>query len=487
MMQLTNEGRSDRPDGRTLASKVRRGLILSFLNNAVARLGTLLAGIVLARLLTPADFGMFAVSLVAMNAMLSVFDLGVHMAIVRWPGDPRELAPTVTTLATGGSIVCYILCWLATPWFASALNVPSAVGAIRLLGLAVIIAGISAVPVGLLDRSFRQGRRMVGELLALGASVGTTIVLAVLGAGVWSLAWGRIVGNLLATIVFFVLADARLRLGFNPALARDLLRFGIPLAGAHVLAFAMLNLDYVVVGRALGPTQLGAYLLAFNLSSWPVNMFSAAVRRVTPAGFSQLVADVPRLHSSLARSLCLLTAAAIPICVLLAVCALPTVRFVYGDRWTLAADALRFLALLGAVRVITELIYDYLVAIGRSGANLLIQAVWFLALLPALTLGAQLGGIAGVGLGHVAVAVSIVLPACLVELRRSGVRLGSLAGAVIRPAVGGAVCAAIAGVTLKVVSDDPVMVIAAAGISMSAYLAIVAPVRHFVPKGNSAH
>jgi O-antigen/teichoic acid export membrane protein len=464
-----------------LARKVRKGLVLSFLNNAVGRLGTLLAGIVLARLLTPQDYGVFAVSLVALNAMFSLFDLGVHMAIVRWPGDPKKIAPTVSTLATVGSLLCYGVCWVLTPWFATELNAPSSIGIIRLLGLAVVAAGISAVPVGLLDKSFQQGRRMIGELLSFGASTGTTIALAAAGAGAWSLAWGRVVGNVLATVAFFLLARARWQLGFDSGLARQLLGFGLPLAGAQVLAFAMLNLDYMVVGRMLGPVALGFYLLAFNLSSWPVNMFSVAVRRVTPAGFSRLIEDPLKLNTSFTRSMSLLAAATIPVCVLLAVLALPAIRLVYGNRWTPAAEALRFLALLGAVRVATELVYDFLVAVGRTRANFFIQTAWVLALLPALILGAQFGGVMGVGLGHAAVAVFVIIPACLLAVRQSGIRIGGIARGVIRPAMGGALAAVAATTTSKMIDGDLAMIVVAGGLALGIHIAVVAPLHRLMP------
>jgi len=84
------------------------------------------------------------------------------------------------------------------------------------------------------------------------------------------------------------------------------------------MGIAMLNVDYVVVGRVLGPVALGLYLMAFNLSSWPVNVFSFAVRRVSLAGFSRLQSDHARLKSAFARSGALLMAATIPVCALLA-------------------------------------------------------------------------------------------------------------------------------------------------------------------------
>ncbi|MEO5853122.1 MAG: oligosaccharide flippase family protein, partial [Nocardioides sp.] len=83
---------------RRLADLAAGALGWSFLNTALTRLGTLAIGVVLARVLGPSEFGTFAVALVALMAVLSFNELGVSLAIVRWPGDPLEIAPTVNTL-----------------------------------------------------------------------------------------------------------------------------------------------------------------------------------------------------------------------------------------------------------------------------------------------------------------------------------------------------------------------------------------------------
>src|SRR3954469_14135743 len=177
-----------------LGSRVRAGLLLSFVNNALGRLGTVLVGVLLARLLTPADYGAFAAALVALNGLFVLYDLGVGFALVRWQGDMGEIAPTVTTLALGGSVVTYVACYLGAPWFAGMMNAPAATGVVRLLGLTVLISGVTVAPVAQLDRAFRQGRRMIGEFITFICSTLVTVVLAVSGHGAWSLAWGRVIG-----------------------------------------------------------------------------------------------------------------------------------------------------------------------------------------------------------------------------------------------------------------------------------------------------
>jgi PST family polysaccharide transporter len=460
-----------------LGRLIRVGLGWSFLNNVLARVGTVLAGIVLARILTPADYGVFAVALVAFEALLSMNELGVSLAIVRWPGDVRRIAPTVTTLSIVGSVGFYALAFVAAPWFATALNAPTATGVLRLLCVAVLLDGISSVPAGLINRGFHQDRRMLADVASLVVFGGVAILLASRGFGAWSIAWGRVAGSVVVAVMVTALAPARFRPGFDRSEARKLLAFGVPAAGSSLLVFAMLNVDYVVVGSLLGTTALGLYLLAFNLSSWPVNMFSTAARRVALAGFSQLQEDPAALRSGLARSVGLLMAATIPVCALLSGFALPLIRFVYGTRWEAAASALRWLAILGALRVALELSYDFLIAAGRSRTTLWLQAGWLAALAPALAAGASLGGIDGVAFAHAAVAGLLIAPAFVWALVRLGVSVTDLARNCWRPLVAGLLVIVTATLAQQLLDGDFRQLAVGGAISVALIAPLLLPMR----------
>jgi PST family polysaccharide transporter len=469
-------------EGPSLGGQVRKGLTWSLLNTVIGRVGTVLVGIVLARILSPEDYGTFAVALVALNALLSMNELGVSLALIRWPGQLDRIGPTVATLAVSGSAGLYALCFLAAPWFAGVMGAPHATGVLRLLTASVLIDGVTAVPSALLTREFRQDKRMLAEFVSFGISTAVSVGLALAGFGAWSLAWGRLAGNGASALAFLALAPVRYRPGWDGTEARRLLAFGLPLAGSSLLVFAMLNIDYVVVGSMLGPVALGFYLMAFNLSSWPVNVFSVAARRVSLAGFSRLADDPGRFAAAVTKGLALLMAATVPVCVLLGVLAAPLVEFVYGPKWAPAAGALRWLAVLGAARVAAELAYDALVAAGRPRATLWLQGLWTLALVPALTLGAYVGGIGGVAAGHAVVAGLLILPAFALAVRRSGIGLGRMGAALARPAAGGAVVAAAALAALRLaLPGGPFVELAVAGTAgMAGYALVVAPMRRLL-------
>lgn len=408
----------------------------SVANTAVSKIGGLAIGVVLARLLGPEQFGTFAVAMVALMAVLSFNELGVSLAIVRWREDPRVIAPTVTTISVTGSVLFSAAGYVTAPWFAGAMGSPEATDVVRLMLLAVVINGLVASPAALLQREFRQGTRTAIDQVNtwLGATV--SVVLALLGAGAMSLAIGRLAGAAVSAVMFIAVSPLPLRFGFDRRYVGRLLRFGLPLAGASVAVFAIGYVDQLVVGAVLGTTALGLYVLAVNLASWPVTLFSQPLRSVAPAVFARMQHDARALGDSFRAVFRALNALALPTCLVIAGSAGPIIALVYGTAWLPAAYALRWLAVFAAVRIVFELSYDYLVVVRRTGWILFVQLVW----IAAVSIGVWLGtrrGIEGVAFAQAVVGVSVVLPLYLWGVKRAGVELGSaLARSTVPLAVG---------------------------------------------------
>lgn len=429
----------------------------SFINTAVSRFGTLAIGIVLARLLGPAQFGTFAVATVALVAVLSFNELGVSLAIVRWTGDPKVIAPTVTTISVVSSAVLTVGAVLAAPAFASAMGDPGATDVVRLMMLCILINGIVATPAALLQREFLQGKRMVIDQVNVWVGALLSVVLVVAGMGAMSLALGRLAGAALSGVLFLRYSPLPVRFGFDRGQARRLVRFGLPLAGSSVIVFAVGYADQLVAGSVLGATALGYYVLAFNLASWPVSMFSQPLRSVAPAAFARLQHDRLAMTGALRSLVGLLAAVTVPICLLLAGAAGPIIDFVYGEVWAPAAPVLTWLAVLAAFRILFELAYDYLVVLGRTSMIFTVQLAWLIALIPALIVGANLWGLPGLAAVQVAVAAVLILPLYLWEFHRSGLHFGSALRRLTLPVVGGIATAGVAIALTRTLTNDLVI------------------------------
>lgn len=424
-----------------------RALGWSLLNTLVSKFGTLAIGIALARVLGPEQFGTFAVSLVALLAILSFNELGVSLAIVRWPDDPKKIAPTVTTISTLSSLILTSIGLVAAPWFASAMGEPQATGVVQLMMASVLINGLVATPAALMQREFKQSRRMVIDQVNMWAGALISIGLAVAGMGAMSLAIGRVAGSVLAAILFLWWSPLPLRFGWSGEYLGRLLRFGLPLAGASMVVFISGYADQLVVGHTLGPTQLGFYVLAVNLASWPLSMFSAPLRAVAPAIFARLQNDPELRRNTFRTTARLLGAASFPCCLVLAGAALPVISFVYGRQWTESAGPLAWLAGLAVLRIVFELTYDYLVVLGKSGALFRAQVVNLLVMIPAVILGMHVAGISGIAAAQTLVALCVMLPLYLWELGMVGLPARGLIGRLLPPLL----VAALAGVAANLI------------------------------------
>ena len=438
----------------TLGGKATRALGWSFASTILSRFGTFAIGIVLARLLGPNTFGTYAVAYVALQAVLTFNELGVSLAIVRWEGDPREIAPTVTTVSLVVSAIIYAGCFLGSPAYASAMGTPAATSVIRVLGVVILFDGFTNTPATLLQRRFRQGQRMIADQANTWLGSAVTIALAWSGYGAMSLAIGRMAGCLVGAILLVAFAPESLRAGFAPAKARSLLRFGLPLAGANLVAFAITSVDQLVVGHLLGTEALGFYVLALNLAGWPINIFSYPVRTVVPAVLSRLQRDRTAMRMTFLSTAGLLCAVAVPICLLIGGSARPLISFVYGDQWLPASQPLIWLALLGAGQIFMLLAYDIFVVLGRSRFLLVAQIIWLAALIPALIVGSHADGIFGAALAEAAVAIVLVLPWYIAELSRVGIRARALIGHVWLPVLGAALTGSVAIAMARVIAND---------------------------------
>jgi O-antigen/teichoic acid export membrane protein len=464
-------------DTESIGRKAGRGLRWSLLGNIITRLGSFGMGLVLARLLAPADFGVYAVALAALQFVMHVNDVGLIAATVQWRGKLEEMAPTATALAASFSVAIYAIFWFAAPAVAALAEVPPAAHIIRLLTVVILIDGLTAVRSAALMRTFRQDKLITANLLGLVVNAATAISLAAYGIGASSFAAGQVAGAAVTGVAVFVVARIPVRVGLDTAIAARLLRFGVPLAASLGVEALLMNADYIIIGRYLDVWSLGYYLLAFNISTWALSVISSAVRYVSVAGFSRLSeVDIQSLSTGVQRSVPILFTGLVPIAVLTASLATPLVSFVYGAQWAPAAPVLRFLMVLTGVRVLASLALDILMGAGATRSTLWVNLGWAVALVPALFLGTRLDGIRGAAMAHAAVGLFVAIPLIVAALRLAGVRLAPIGPALVRPLCGGLVAAVVALAAARVTGPHPFPQLCVAGLAgLLAYLLVVLP------------
>lgn len=400
-----------------LRTRISRGLAWSSLNSIVLRMGSFAVGILLARLLAPEQFGVFAVALTVQTVLMTLADLGMSADLIRRP-NPEKIAPTVATLAlvSGGSLS--VILAVNAQSIANLMGTAAAGPVIAVMSLSLVLASAGVVPFAALQRDFAQKKLFGIASAEFVFGTALTLLLLLAGWGVMALAISRIASQALTLVLQFILSGKRPTFGFDRAEAPGVLAFGIPVAGANMLSWALLNVDNVAISRLAGPVALGFYYLAFNISNWPMSALGQVVRSISIPAFSRLATG--RRDLSLALVMGPVWAMSLLIGFLLAVTSAPLVELLYGEVWIPAAAILAWLGVFGALRTLFDLSASYLLARGAARSTLFVQLAWIAALIPAMIVGVSLAGTTGAAIAHVGTAVLLVCPAYVLALRLCG-------------------------------------------------------------------
>jgi O-antigen/teichoic acid export membrane protein len=422
-----DRGGAEFPAARAAGRAIRLIVTALFAN----RSGSLVICLALAAMMSPRQFAAAAVALVALYAIRSLDQYGVGRTIALWRGDVGAILPTATVVSAAINAMVYAVIFAGAHAFASAMGAPEATRIIRLLALNVLVSGVLAAPVAALRRK-SPSKAAVVEQADTWLGVAFTIGYAALGHGLSSIAAGRLTGCFVAAVLLVVLDPWSLRVGFKPRYARELLAAGLPLASSGFLMYAVTNVDQIVVGVLLHATDLGFYLLALAIASWPLAVLTQPLRAIAPAALARF-RTAPRVLGSTYVSLTnLLLCITLPLSFLISGIARSLVGFAFGSQWVAADQALRWLAIVAALRILFELACSYATIRFSMRMVLFLEAILLVLLVPALLLGARAHGISGAGFAQILALIAVVGPFYLWEVARAGLRargvLSRLAG-----------------------------------------------------------
>ena len=431
---------------------------------------------VVARILDPRDFGIFAVALTAYAIVSAIGEFGVASCLIRADLDIDSLAPTMvsvsllTSAMLAGAMVVF-----AQP-IAAALGSAYAAGPVRVMALAVLLTGIFAVPSAQLVRDFKQDKLFLVNIISFVPSTAVLVLLAKTGSGAMAFAWSRVLGQLIVGCGILVVVPKH----YLPGLARSafgvLIKFGLPLAAANFINYILLNVDYALVGHLMGAVALGTYVLAFNVASWPSSLLGAMINNVAMPAFSRVKHDASLLRDSIASSLCALSLVVVPICGALMALARPLVLTLYGQKWAGSAAVLSVLALYSAISIVCLLFANILASMGRTKFLLVVQLIWLGALVPAMVLGVHQNGIVGAAFAHIVIIEPLVLPCYVYGMKRAtGIRLGAIAKAVLPALLATSLGAFAAHVAASRFGDPLVQLVVGLAAGGLVYVIVIAP------------
>lgn len=396
-------GLSEREPTSALLVRAARGAFWSWSAQVLKQLLQLAIMAILARWLTPADFGRLAM-IGVVTGFLSLFgELGIGPALIQ----KREIGSAHLSAAFWGSLaaglVLMFLLMLGAPLIASVYADAQLVPLALALAANFPLVALATVPINLLQRELQLGRLAAVELLALVLGGAVAVGLALRGGGAWSLVGQTLAASGATAIAAWGVIAVRVQEVGSPVsvdrgVLRNLFRFGRPLVGINVLNYVARNADNALIGKFLGAQALGYYALAYRLLLFPLQNLSWALGRALLPALAR-VSDPEHVRLAYRRMVEGIAIVAFPMMIGMAIVAPEVVRLLYGPQWERAIFLARVFCGIGALQAIGTTIGPLCLSQGRP--DVLFR--WNLIFTPAVVGSIALGlrwGIEGVALAY---------------------------------------------------------------------------------------
>lgn len=473
--QLADDRQTDRPDN--LTPTVVRGVMWKGASYVVQEGVRITVAILLARLLTPEEYGIASMTLVAAGLLLVFTDPALGGSLIQLEEIDERHRSTVFWLATGLGLVVTVVGIATAPLVARFYDVPELAPMFQVASICFLLIAVTVVPRALLWRSFSYRSLEVRDMASTAVGGAVAVGCAVAGLGAWSLVLNWVAFCVVSAILVFAATRWRPQGLFSREALRDVGGYSVRLTSATIMNWASLNLDKVVVGRSLGARPLGAYALAFNVMFLPLTRIALPLGAVIFPAYARLQGDRAGLERLWLQSRRIAALALVPLFSAIAVLAPDLVPTVFGPEWERATGVLQLLCIAGVAQSLGVLESHVLEATGESRVYLRLTTATTIATWAAILTGLR-WGITGVAAGIAITRCAALLPSTLVATRALGFAFvpAVLSTAKALPAALLAAAAGLIARQLLVESTDlPSLgrLIATVGVIAGAYAALV--------------
>lgn len=336
---------------------------------------TLLIQIVLARLLSPDEFGMLAIMLVFVNVGNVIVQSGLNTAIIQAPDATERDYSTVFWMSLSVSLVLYAAVFLAAPSIAAFYGMPSAVAPLRVLVLVLVINAYNAIQEAIVARNLEFQKTFRATICAGVVSGAAGVSVALLGGGIWALVLQQIVQQGCKCLVLALQVPWKPRLVFERDRAVTLFRFGWKLLVSGLLEQGYQSLSDLMIGKVFSSSDLGYVSQGKKYPNAVGTLLDGAIQPVMLSAVSHAQSSVELVKRIARRALKTSTYLVMPAMALFAAAAEPIVRVVLGEAWVPCVPFLQMYCFVYALLPIHTTNLQVLNGMGRSDLFLRLEVI----------------------------------------------------------------------------------------------------------------
>ena len=307
--------------------------IWSFIDSFSRQGISFVLGIILARLLSPDDYGNVGVAMVFLSFANVLIDAGFTNALVRKLDRTEEDLSTAFYFNISASILCYVILWLLAPFIADYFNLPAVKILIRVIGLSIVLSAFGAVQNMLYTAKLDMRTLLVISILSQVPAGFVAIALAYLDYGVYALAIQALLSAGIRTVLLWQNSDWRPSSFFNRKSFSYLWGFGSKLVGANLIGVTFQQVNTFLIGKYFGSYNLGYYSKSSSLSTNVNGVTEGIISRIAMPVLSRHQDDLGQLRSDFREIMRLLVLISAPLCIFLFYISDDLIVFLWSEKW----------------------------------------------------------------------------------------------------------------------------------------------------------
>ncbi|WP_297083036.1 lipopolysaccharide biosynthesis protein [uncultured Demequina sp.] len=418
-----------------LAQRASRGVVMTMGGLWGRAALQMVSTMVLARLLTPADFGLIAMVAAVMGIAELVRDFGMTGAIIQAQHLSESVWRSLLWLSLFIGAGLSLIVALCAPLIAALYGEPQLVAITLFMAPGVFMSGLAMPLQALAAKQLKFGTLAVLDVSSMAAGVVAGISGALLGWGVWSLvamAAGQVIVRLV--VLWWVVRPVFGRPRVDKE-AWPLVGQGASIFGAELLGYAEKNLDNVIIGATMGPAALGQYSRAYALFLLPLQQMNGPLGRVALPVLSTLRDDGERYRRYVRSAGLAIGYLTLPTYAVAAGVAQPLVGVLLGPGWETAATLFALLAVAGFAQAIGRLRTWLYISLGHSHRQFVYDLIARPIVVAGYVLGIMWGGLTGLVITYGALSLVLLVPGFGFAIRKTFVRPSDIAAPLVRPAI----------------------------------------------------
>ena len=359
----------------TLSQKVVIGGFWVFFLRIVNSGFSLIRLIILARILSPNDFGLMGIALLTMSTLETFSQTGFQQALIQKKENIKSYLNSAWTVLILRGFALFIILYFIAPYAAIFFNSPEAKTIIRVIGFSVLFRAFTNIGVIYFQKELEFNKQFIYQFSGTLADFIVAISAVLILKNVWALVFGLLAGNATRCIVSYLIHPYRPHLSSNLRKAKELFAFGKWILGSTILFFLITQGDDIFVGKLLGTTALGFYQMAYRISNMPATEITHVISQVTFPAYSKLQDNIPKLREAYLKVLQFTVFLSFPIAGLIFILAPDFTRIFLGEKWTLMVLPMQILVLSGLIRSIAATTGSIFQAVGKPQIDTKLQII----------------------------------------------------------------------------------------------------------------